>query len=375
MSKLIRGQDDSVSAQKKLAAAQAQLASYTGDQNDKAKKIMMNFANQSSKGLMSSSFKGWSTHVKSMRIENEIHAEYADRLDNATKRLLDFKGGQLKGVRGVMEKKGAALDTALIQELYKLWYGQVLNEKENKANAGAVADLELKLKSMQGSQKEKANQVMMKMNAGNDMSLLNAVFKALLQFHADYQKDKEMEDQVKASEKQMKEFLKNKSEGAKKILGNMSGASDSGLLSLVIKGWIEIWDDAKKEAEMEAILAEADQKKQAFGDRNKKNGGRVCDRATHQQNLALLLGIFYEWRLDAAVTANHRSNLAKVDSKRQQLLGVQLMFRDFAGQLETQLKGSAGDDTSRGQKYRTTSKKGGGQCSLPNINSNRSGKA
>jgi len=71
--------------------------------------------------------------------------------------------------------------------------------------------------------------------------------------------------------------------------------------------------------------------------------------------------------------SNHRSNQSKVDSKRQQLLQVQQMFRNFAGQLEAQLKGSAGDDSARGAYKRTS--KNAGSCSLPDINSGRAAKA
>merc|ERR1719203_962109 len=126
MSKLIRGQEDAMSAQKKLAAAQAQLSMYTSGQNEKAKKVIMNFATQSSKGLMASSFKGWSTYCKNNRFEEEIRKEYADRLDAATKRLVDYKADSLKNVRGVMEKKGAARIMELIAEIWKAWHSEVM---------------------------------------------------------------------------------------------------------------------------------------------------------------------------------------------------------------------------------------------------------
>lgn len=113
----------------------------------------------------------------------------------------------------------------------------------------------------------------------------------------------------------------------------------------------------------------------AFGERNKASGRQVCDRATQQANLGLYLTIFYEWKREAMLNANTRMNQHKVTAKREQLLGVQKMFREFANQLEAQLKGSdAGDNTARGMKYART-KKDPGSCSLPDIHSNRSGKA
>merc|ERR1712217_776920 len=137
--------------------------------------------------------------------------------------------------------------------------------KDNEKNAAAVAELEAKLKNIQGSQAHASKQMMMRMNAGNDASLVAAVFKAFVDFHLEYQKDKAMEDAVKASERQIQEFLKSQSEGAKKVLGSMAGATDTGLIQSTFSGWKEVWDEAKKEAEMEALLAEQEQKKCAFG--------------------------------------------------------------------------------------------------------------
>jgi len=374
MGKLIRGQEDAVSAQKKLAAAQAQLSLYTGNQNEKAKKVIMNFAAQSSKGLMSSSFNGWASYCRATRVENEIRKDYADRLDLATKRLVDYKATQLKNVRGVMEKKANGLSGDLLAEVWKSWHGEVAESKDNANNATAVAELEAKLKGMQGNQKDKSKAVMMRMNAGNDYALMQAVFKAFVDFHTEYQKDKAMEDAVKAAEKQIQEFLKTQSEGAKKVLSSMSGATESGLIQTVFQGWKEVWDEAKKEAEMEELLAQNAQKMSQFGDRNKANGRALGNRSSQQQDISVLITLFYYWRLDSVMCSNHRGNQTKVDSKRQQLLQVQQMFRNFAGQLEAQLKGSSEVDSARGMHYKRTNKNAS-SCSLPEISSGRAPKA
>jgi hypothetical protein len=58
MSKTIRGQEDAMTAQRKLAAAQATLNAFQAGQNDKAKKVIMNFTAGNSKALIASAFHG-----------------------------------------------------------------------------------------------------------------------------------------------------------------------------------------------------------------------------------------------------------------------------------------------------------------------------
>merc|ERR1712046_147978 len=108
----------------------------------------------------------------------------------------------------------------------------------------------------------------------------------------------------------------------------------------------------------------------AFGDRNKANGHSACNRAKQQQEIGYLLTFFYYWKLDSTMMSSLRNNQQKVDSKRQQLLQVQQMFRSFAGQLEAQLKGSTGEDSARGMNYKRTHKNAN-SCSLPATGSGR----
>merc|ERR1719188_950712 len=121
---------------------------------------------------------------------------------------------------------------------------------------------------------------------------------------------------------------------------------------------------------MEELLNAQAQKMTAFGERNKKNGHAACNRAKQQEEIAFMLTMFYYWKLDASMSSSLRNNQQKVESKRQQLLQVQQMFRSFAGQLEAQLKGSTGVESARGMAYKRTHKSGG-SCSLPDINSGR----
>merc|ERR1719359_1194605 len=63
MSKLLRGQDDAIQAQKKLAQAQAQLAEFQGNHNEKAKKVLMGMCSGNTQALIKSTFVAWHGHA------------------------------------------------------------------------------------------------------------------------------------------------------------------------------------------------------------------------------------------------------------------------------------------------------------------------
>merc|ERR1719380_583940 len=83
MSKLLRGQDDAMQAQKQLAAAQAQLGHYQGSQKDKAYKAMMGVAGKNDKAMMDAVITNWKNVVDRVKKEAEIRVEYEERIEAA----------------------------------------------------------------------------------------------------------------------------------------------------------------------------------------------------------------------------------------------------------------------------------------------------
>lgn len=367
-SKLIRGQEDAMTAQKRLAAAQAQLSMFTAGQSEKAKKVIMNFAAQSDKGLISASFGGWKTFVKQMKFENEIRKEYAERIDEAERRLSEYKESRLGNVRGVMMKKAMANEQGLQMDVFRYWKDEAKEQKWNRENVDKVLELNQKLAAMQSSQSENAKKVLMRISMDSENALITMVWQSFVVHHQDYRKNKEMEDQVELAEQRIAVFLKTKSEGARKVLEKMTGSTDSGLIQMCFGAWKETWDDAKKEAEIEAIIASQNMKLAGFKSNSKDSGMNVMDRASHHVEQAILLKIWGCWRLDARMENTRRTYGYKIEAKRSQLVGVQHMFRRFANELEGNLK--AGADSSRDLRDGPPRRlqKSEGTVSLPDIN-------
>merc|ERR1712072_739796 len=111
-----------------------------------------------------------------------------------------------------------------------------------------------KLNSFEAAQKENAGKFMTRMAAGNEESLKNLCLEAWIKFHQDYAKDKALEDQVKAQEAAFAEHMAEKKDEAKAVLDRMSASSDSGLVALMFKNWLDFFNEEKKSREMESML-------------------------------------------------------------------------------------------------------------------------
>lgn len=372
MGRLIRGQEDAMQAQKKLASAQAQLAQFTTGQNEKAKKVLMSFASGNTKALVSGCFGAWFQYYKEVKVQGSIRKEYEERLELAEKRLIDYKATQLKNVRGVMEKKAKDYDASLLVDVFKIWKEEIEYQKDLRANAGKVKELEDMLKQARSGQAEATKKVMARMNMDNDKTLLGMCMQTWVAFCEEYKKDKEMNDKVKEAEKAFQKFLKEKSAGASKVMQGMSGASETGLLSTVTEAWRQVVKDAKMEAEMAERLAAANSRFGGFAERNTGNARSVMERSRQHLDRMLMMKTWQTWKLDSRMESTLRLYHAKIDAKRSQLIGVQSMFRGFAVQLEAGLKD--GDDSARADIKNLAPKprkmvKSPHTISLPDINS------
>jgi hypothetical protein len=297
-----------------------------------------------------------------MKSEKHIHEMFEAEIEALDTKLMEYRQQQLNNVRNVLMRKAADGDSALIQQVWKSWIDAVMETRRECGSQDAMNAMEAKLASASKEQTENTKKVMARMSAGSDQALLTVVLTGWKQFLEDYKKNKDQEDAVKAQEKAMEEFMKQKKDGAKQVLDKMNSATDSGLVEHVISTWVQAYKDDKEARRMEEIMAENEAKFGALNGRQKDNAKGVMNRVNEQMDLNLMLKHFCAWSTDTKLERIMRHYNAKMDGKKQQLQSVQHLFRNFATQLDQGLKGegdSARDSSSR--------RKGKDEFSLPEI--------
>jgi len=371
MARVMRGQDDAMQAQKRLAAAQAQLSAYSTGANDKAKKVLMSLSSGNATALLTSTFKGWMTYIKQSKEEREICGEYEDRIELANGKLMEFKEKQLSGVRKMMMKKAHEGDLALLVDVLKVFRSCVEDAKFDRDNGDKIRALEEQLGNFKSSQAENTKRVMARMGAQGDQELVNTCLKAWINFRLEYMKDKEANDAVKAAEAKVNQFMKGHKENAKALLDKMSAGTNTGLCHEVMEAWVTLYVEDKKARELEDILNSANSKFGEFGERNANNAKTVMERARLHLEEMVLRRHWNAWRLHARLEGTLAQYQAKIEAKKQQLYQVQQMFRSFAAQLEAGLREDVTDHKLAKKSQKSMNRSNEGSVSLPNIHSGR----
>jgi len=374
MSKLLRGQDDAMQAQKQLAAAQAQLGHYQGSQKDKAYKAMMGVAGKNDRAAMDAVITNWKAVIDRIKKEAEIRVEYEERIELAQKRLFDYKQSQKSNSKGVLLRQAAAGDSALIGEVFAYLCKEPMQRKADEEAERKMKEIEAKLAAQAGKNKDNAKAVLMRNLASGDNMLMDVCIEAWKDWLKEYKKNKESEDAVKAAEAKVAAFMKSKKDGASSIIDKMNAATDSGLVEHVISTWIQFHKDEKKAAEMEAMLNGANAKFGSFSERNKAGAMSAGQKATAVKEYGLLNHSICLWTEFCKVERLLRYYSNRIEGKKHQLQGLQTMFRTFATQLESGLKDGTPRDAASIKNGSKKMNKTDGSVSLPNIHKQSSGK-
>jgi hypothetical protein len=375
--RLLGASEEAEHCQQQLLSAEAQLSEIRGDSKAKGKGVLMNMAEGNNKTLIHTCFSSWFGLLEKAHAEAAIRQRFQDQIDNATKKLLQYKEAQIANIRGVLMRGAMEDQDVLMHMVWKFWMDEVNERKADGDTAEALKAVQDKLNSFEAAQKENAGKFMTRMAAGNDESLKNLCLEAWIKFHQDYAQDKEYEDKVKAQEANFKAHMDAKKDEAKAVMDRMLAGTAQGLLALIIQNWVSWLKDEKKQKELEFALNEAQAKFKTLNGRQKAGASNVQNRVNDQINANLQQRIFNCWIVETKANRVENHYNTKYESKKRQLQGVQNLFKSFAMQLEQNLGGDEDSSSRTDRKSRKSKKESSnsmppkgseGTVSLPDIN-------
>lgn len=347
MGRNMRGQEEAISVKKKLEESRRQLSVFTSSQNDKSKKVIMNFLNSSAAGLTAASFKGWQSAVKADRMEREVAGEFIEKIERAKAKLLEIKTKNLENIRNTVGRNTSAAQAETSREIFAAWQRETNENKENAQSQAKKAGMQADLDRTKSAQKAKATNAIARMNGNDTLALQTMVWSAWITYLQEVCKEKELEADVRAKEAVIAEHIKAKGESAKKLLSSTIGSTDSGLIHTMFQAWLGALREAKEEARMAEVMQASESKFKSFGTKGKTAGMNASERQAYYADMSIVISTWSAWKLDTKMEKQLRHFHGKIEGKRRQLLGVQDMFRSFANELEGGLR-KAGAESTRG---------------------------
>jgi hypothetical protein len=256
-------------------------------------------------------------------------------------------------------RKCAESDAALIDLCFETWWEAVEEAKKEGGTKAEMERLEAALSKNRATSRDATLSVMNKMAAQGEDALKALAFRHFVKFHEDYQKEKELEDQVKATEKALAEHMAKKKDEAKGVLDRMAGASGAGLLMQCVQGWATYIKEEKKEKEMAALLNGNADRFKSLQARQSGCAMGAQTRVNDQRRANLFLRVIGAWVVETKVNRIEKYYQGKIENKRKQLGSCQTLFKSFARQLEAGLSQiTEEDETMRSSRSHKRSHRG-----------------
>merc|ERR1711972_1058944 len=164
------------------------------------------------------------------------------------------------------------------------------------------------------------------------------IVKAWKGFVEEYNKDKAMNDAIKAAEQKMNKFKEQQREGSMGVVQRMTNANDTSLKTSCFMGWRDLVAELMEKMRMEEQMAEGGGALKSFATRNKNSAQSLNRRSSELLDVSTFIFFFTFWKKEVKVDLMRRYGEKKVRDQKDSLVKVKGAVRGFATDLETTLK-------------------------------------
>jgi hypothetical protein len=230
-------------------------------------------------------------------------------------------------------------DDSVLLNVWALWTMQVRASKEDGDCTKELKWVQERLASFEKTAAENAKKVMTRLAGNCDGALRAFCFQAWVECGHNSHQDKELEEAVKKTEADLKKRFDAKKNETRDILAKMTGSCSVGTLALIVQLWVEVVHEEKFAREVHTAVSSQENRYQYLTKQRRLGNFRVQNRINEQTKMNLFQRVYSVWYLETKVNTIDRVFTRKYITKKNQLQGVQNLFKSFAMQLEQNLGG------------------------------------
>jgi len=253
------------------------------------------------------------------------------------KKIFEIGKAQLtNGKKMVKKQSSEAMDAIMLRCLDAL-KAEEAEKIRNQEVAKQGEQLMAKISAFSQTAGNNARNVMSRMSAGNESGLKTMAWQGWKAYMEEFKNDTELSKSLRDKERQVEAFRRKQKEGAKSVLSSMTNASNSALQHSVYMAWIELIKERKEQDRVETQLNAKSSKLQNFQTKNKAAGMSASEKTAFLQDMQLQIFCMCQWKKDAKVSRIRSMGKEKDAKRKQELVGVKSMFKNFTSELDASL--------------------------------------
>eukprot|EP00429_Kryptoperidinium_foliaceum_P127922 CAMPEP_0176264800 /NCGR_PEP_ID=MMETSP0121_2-20121125/41815_1 /TAXON_ID=160619 /ORGANISM="Kryptoperidinium foliaceum, Strain CCMP 1326" /LENGTH=663 /DNA_ID=CAMNT_0017604813 /DNA_START=14 /DNA_END=2002 /DNA_ORIENTATION=+ len=354
--RLIRGQQDFVTVRKRLAAASYKLNRDGAEQMQKLMPFLKGFIGGNDRATIHMAFQAWAIEMDQMKRERMIEEMYGKRFKECEDRLTAWQQSVIRNATRSVVRHMEQLNERLVGDVFFTWKRGVDAEKFEREHGETIAQLQEKLSNAKTSSVESAQRMVVQMFAVDSEKLLQVAMQAWGDLIRVAYEKKQVAEEAKSVQDRITRSGTKMMESSKHFVQSMANRAETAH-RMCYQAWVQVLLEAKREASLAARLDAKAASLTSWGEKRKETGISATERAIRHKEEMIELRVLCAWRVFIKVDKAVRLHQASVDRKREQLTGVQNLFRDFASRLETNI----GKDTARDFVFAGSSQKMSGR--------------
>eukprot|EP00913_Durusdinium_trenchii_P014212 g13338.t1 len=290
--------------------------------------------------------------------------------------LESFKARHLSNIRKVLQQNHKRDNCELVSVVMNDWREQAFRQKAEAWTEDKIKTVQLSIGRRELTTKEmcnRAKKVISRMVEDEKGAAVGSCFASWVLFSVAYKKDRDFEENLKHFERQMQVYKDKKKEDAALILSRVSAATDSGLVQQTLAAWklgkpstatrssepgrTEHLDpdpnptsytfDGQKIRGLEGKVYGYDDRLHETKKKHRQIAANLSGRTGDQIDMNTMYQSWMAWTSCSKTARLDKFFGQKIDRKRRQLSNLQVLFQNFADELETGLGTREQEDESR----------------------------
>jgi hypothetical protein len=377
LDRLSRSAELAERAQQQLLRVEGQLDCFHEEVTAKSKRALMGFAEMGTRNLLHSTFANWAGVATKFKNERLYRKQFEQEIIDKETMLIKMKEKSMQSVKNALMRKSRDNDESLMYTFFHSWKDDVGSEVREAEEQKQLKELEAEMAKFTDRQAINAKKVMARVGADNDEAVACMAFAAWSKGIEELRADREIEAEAKRMDAQLQAYKDQSREKTAQVIKRMGAATNTSVLTNAVTGWAQLTRENKKARDLENTMLGAEGKFKMLSNRHKGNATKMQTRVNEQMKQVLMQRTLGAWQLEAKLHHVEKYYSSKIEGKRKQLGSVQTLFKSFAKQLEEGLATVEEDGEESSRVHNSRKKdgnsrgmaKGQGSVSLPSIHS------
>ncbi|CAK9048480.1 unnamed protein product [Durusdinium trenchii] len=297
--------------------------------------------------MLIAAWAGWVCVMQRSKAERNLTTRYSNELQAAEEELESFKARHLSNIRKVLQQNHKRDNCELVSVVMNDWREQAFRQKAEAWTEDKIKTVQLSIGRTTKEMCNRAKKVISRMVEDEKGAAVGSCFASWVLFSVAYKKDRDFEENLKHFERQMQVYKDKKKEDAALILSRVSAATDSGLVQQTLAAWTSYTFDGQKIRGLEGKVYGYDDRLHETKKKHRQIAANLSGRTGDQIDMNTMYQSWMAWTSCSKTARLDKFFGQKIDRKRRQLSNLQVLFQNFADELETGLGTREQEDESR----------------------------